>query len=305
MSSSAASPSAPPYFLPFDPASPLLVTKGVLTTGTIGAITGASIGVVQSKNPFALSINMTINLSIASLTFFGLREYVISPILLSIQPTLSHTRRLQNVQQLSSKQLGKLPESNNDSVDDALPPASLLEVRTDRLLDSALAGGMTGGVLSAAFRGRATFGKAFITSTLIGSILQLSTNQLRVFRLEYLAKQPQPRRETRSISSLAGSPSSSLDGSTTNIEFEKYDPSLSTNFNENLLKSSSTTINPNQTPSLPEKMMSGLSKFLPVRKLSNEEYLEQLEKKRADVDKRLKEIEDEEKRMYAWAKTQK
>ncbi|WWD18406.1 hypothetical protein CI109_102856 [Kwoniella shandongensis] len=296
MSSPTASSSTSPYFLPFDPASPMLVTKGVLTTGTLGAITGASIGVVQSKNPFALSINMTINLSIASLTFFGLREYIISPFLLSIEATPSHTRRLRDLQRLSSKQLGKLP-ATGVTEDESAP--SLMEVRTDRLLDSALAGGLTGGVLSSAFRGRATFGKAFITSSLIGSILQLSANQLRVFRLEYLAKQSQ----SQPISSQAPASATGLIPETA---AGIYDPSLITNFNEHSLKSNTPTPtkeNP-QTPSLPEKMMKGLSKFLPVRKLTDDEYLEQLQKKRDDVDKRLREIEDEEKRMYEWAKTQ-
>lgn len=50
--------------------------------------------------------------------------------------------------------------------------------------------------------------------------------------------------------------------------------------------------------------MSSLTKVLPVRKLSNEEYLATLEKKRAEVDKRLKEIAEEEMRMYEWAQKQ-
>lgn len=50
--------------------------------------------------------------------------------------------------------------------------------------------------------------------------------------------------------------------------------------------------------------MSNLAKVLPVRKLSNEEYLATLEKKRAEVDKRLEEIAEEEIRMYEWAQKQ-
>jgi hypothetical protein len=45
-------------------------------------------------------------------------------------------------------------------------------------------------------------------------------------------------------------------------------------------------------------MMSGLSRFLPVRKLSDDEYMATLEKRQGEIDKRLKEIEVEELRFY-------
>lgn len=79
-----------PFLYPFDPASPLFVLKGILatgsflpkwcdfysetspiTTGTFGAVTGASIGALQSKNPYTLGTNMAINMSIAGLAFFS------------------------------------------------------------------------------------------------------------------------------------------------------------------------------------------------------------------------------------------
>lgn len=60
-----------PFLYPFDSASPLFVLKGILATGTFGAITGASIGALQSKNPYTLGTNMTINMSIAGLAFFS------------------------------------------------------------------------------------------------------------------------------------------------------------------------------------------------------------------------------------------
>lgn len=171
-------------------------------------------------------------------------------------------------------------------------------MRTDRVLDSALAGALTGGALSAAFReafsititkelakpgiigGRATFGKAAFTSALITSALQASANQLRVMRLSYLAK------SQAKMSSLDTAPS-------------EHEPTATFD----ALKSSTPAPDPT-SPSLPERMMSSFTKILPVRKLSNEEYLATLEKKRADVDKRLKEIAEEEMRMYEWAQKQ-
>ncbi|OCF42023.1 hypothetical protein I317_04109 [Kwoniella heveanensis CBS 569] len=324
-----------PFFMPFDPESPLFVAKGVLSTGALGALTGASIGVVRNQNPFALSINMTINLSIAGLTFFSIREYLVSPLLLSIDLTPSHTRRYTNLLNLSEKQLGKLPSTSAQA-----QAQSLTEVRLDRVADSALAGALTGGVLSAAFRGRATFGKAALTSSLIASALQLGVNQLRVFRLKALAKHtdvavavdlddqrvhsidvataPADSPNTSRISPMssthpltAGQPPEQ----TTGQNGDTHTPTIFQSF-EDPLKAHDPLHNPSPnstaqqthsasaSPSFPERMMTSLSKFLPVRKLSDDEYIATLEKKRADVDKRLKEIDDEEKRMYAWAEEQ-
>jgi hypothetical protein len=53
-----------------------------------------------------------------------------------------------------------------------------------------------------------------------------------------------------------------------------------------------------QPDTLPGKMIRGLSTFLPVWKLSDEEYLALLQKKKGDVEKRLKEIEVEEMRIF-------
>lgn len=207
--------------------------------------------------------------------------------LLIIEATPSHSRRLLELQ-LSERQRSKLPQV-----------VSIGQMRTDRVLDSALAGALTGGVLSAAFReafsititkelakpgiigGRATFGKAALTSALITSALQASANQLRVMRLSYLAK------NQAKMSSLDTAPS-------------EHEPTATFD----ALKSSTPAPDPTSPPSLPERMMSSFTKILPVRKLSNEEYLATLEKKRADVDKRLKEIAEEEMRMYEWAQKQ-
>ncbi|WWC70683.1 uncharacterized protein I206_104634 [Kwoniella pini CBS 10737] len=292
-SSSKLSPST--FFLPFDPNSPLLVAKGVLTTGTLGAITGASIGVFQSKNPFALSINMTINLSIAGLTFFSIREYIVSPLLLSIEITPSHTKRLKalKLENLSDVQIGKLPESDLEN---------LSEVRWNRLLDSSIAGGLTGGILSAAFRGKATFLKAGITSSLITSIIQLSINQIRIIRLKTLAKQSiQLENKDKDKNSIIFSKSHKE----YNSSFNESQSQIIKSFEDNLRPSDEEITKSNiEKPSFPEKMMNSLTKFLPVRKLTNEEYIQTLEKKKDDINKRLKEIDEEEKRMYDWAQSQ-
>ncbi|ODN95269.1 hypothetical protein L198_04659 [Cryptococcus wingfieldii CBS 7118] len=276
MSLRSAPSSPPPFFYPYDPDSPLLVIKGIISTATFGAATGASIGVAQSLNPTVLAMNMTLNMSIAGLGFFALREYIISPLLLSIEATPGHSICLHELQ----RRLDPL-----ETIGQGEAP-TVGQRRTERILDSALAGGLTGGVLSAAFRGRGTFGKAAFTSGLITSTLQLGVNQFRVMRLNYLAGESSP------------SPAGSTPPSTPPPVSLPPTPTFDT------LKSDLPIPQPADKPSLPERMMTSLSTFLPVRKLTNQEYLETLEKKKEGVETRLKEIADEEVRMYEWADRQ-
>jgi hypothetical protein len=44
--------------------------------------------------------------------------------------------------------------------------------------------------------------------------------------------------------------------------------------------------------------MRGMSRFLPVRQLSDEEYMATLEKRRREIDGRLRDIEAEEVRLF-------
>ncbi|WVQ72869.1 hypothetical protein IAR50_002430 [Cryptococcus sp. DSM 104548] len=276
MSARPATSAPSPFFYPYDPDSPLLVIKGIVSTATFGAVTGASIGAAQALNPTVLAMNMTLNMSIAGLGFFALREYVISPLLLSVEATPGHSIRLHELRR-------RLDPS--ETIGQGEVP-TVGQMRTERILDSALAGGLTGGILSAAFRGRGTFGKAAFTSGLITSTLQYGVNEFRVMRLNYLAGESSPP-------SLEAAPPSTPTpmSSTPALAFET-------------LKSDLPIPQSSDKPSLPERMMTSLSTFLPVRKLTNEEYLETLEKKKEGVEKRLKEIADEEVRMYEWAERQ-
>nr|ODO01048.1 hypothetical protein L204_01773 [Cryptococcus depauperatus CBS 7855] len=249
--------------------------KRAAKDATLGAITGASIGIVQAKNPYALSINMTVNTSIASLTFFALREYFVSPLLVAIEATPSHSIRLR---QLEEKTLhGEKQDSSLFEADSM----SIGQIRTNRLLDSSLAGALAGGGLSSAFRGRATFVKAAFTSALITTALQFSVNQFRAWRLNYLADRPVASPLQESSPQVSAYPSSSFEALKSDLPASQ-----------------------NLPPALPERIMLNLSKFFPVRKLSNQEYLQTLEKKRTNINKRLREIEDEERRMYEWTMAQ-
>lgn len=114
-----------------------------MVPGALGAATGGTLGVIRNQSPVVLSVNMGINLTVASLAFYSTREYIVSPLLLSSGATASHVRRMAT---LSEKQRGKLPE-------EAAGPGSYGQIRTERVLDSGLAGALSAGVLSGMFRG--------------------------------------------------------------------------------------------------------------------------------------------------------
>jgi hypothetical protein len=128
-----------------------------------------------------------------------------------------------------------------------------------------------------------------LTAGLVTSLLQLSANQFRVIRLQILAK----RSEAQSQADLETTPFPipNTDGTKTKPEF---DMSL-----RGSLENPTTTAPLAQQPdTLPGQMIRGLSSFLPVRKLSDEDYLALMLRKKEDVERRLREIEQEEMRIF-------
>lgn len=128
--SASASRSAMQEF-PIDPSSPLFVTAAVLASGAGGGLVGATIGYAKQLYPLQMGVNMSINCSVASLAFFGTREYLVSPILLGMKATPSHERRAAILRG-----------------EDVLENQSIRDVRLERVLDSAIAGAVSGGGLS-------------------------------------------------------------------------------------------------------------------------------------------------------------
>ncbi|TXT13509.1 hypothetical protein VHUM_00876 [Vanrija humicola] len=243
---------------PFDPGAPLFVAKASVSTAAMGAFTGACIGVVQRQNPFLLGANMAVNSGIGGLAFFATREYVVSPALLAVGDTPGHVRRRAA---LDDERRGVVP-----------PAPSIAEVRTERLLDSGIAGALSGGGLSAAMRGPKTLLPAAFTSALIATLLQFSVNSVRVARLEILAKRLEDAKAREAPVPVA--------------EAEAFD---------NPLKEEGAQ---RGDAPITSRILGKLSSFLPVRKLTDEDYLATLERKRADVDKRLAEIDAEQLTMF-------
>lgn len=166
-------------------------------------------------------------------------------------------------------------------------------MRTERLLDSAISGALVEILIfpyvspTPSFKGKPTvgpFGRG-IAAAIVAASMQLIFNQSRIIRLNFLS-----RREKRRDTTVESSVGSSEEKSTT----EQVKEAMRT-----------PTRNPKGEKlgekSLPGRILGTMSRFLPIQNLSDEEYLEALQKKRKEVNRKLAEIEDEEKRIYDYA----
>ncbi|KAJ4487737.1 hypothetical protein J3R30DRAFT_3279579, partial [Lentinula aciculospora] len=124
-----------------------------------------------------------INGGISGATFFGIREFAVSPLLVATLPIAHYQRR------------GKDSEDN----------LQWSEIRTDRLLDSAISGFLTGGILRGVNRDFRAVSSGAISAGVICTLLQCIYNELKIIRLEYLVHQRE-----REISSPQTAMSSSI-----------------------------------------------------------------------------------------------
>ncbi|KAJ9093387.1 hypothetical protein QFC21_006417 [Naganishia friedmannii] len=276
-----------------DPDSPLLVGKGILSLALVGAATGGTLGALRAQNPALLALRMGLNGSVAGLAFFGaslsfpfstcrlvwyeadalircvsaqagIREYLISPVLVSTLdswPSYAHRRASTRVESPQWTETIKEKRHDSSSLSVPLSPQQTVSaIRNNRVLDSCLAGGMAGGIISGAFRGARTIPAAFITSALITSSLQYGINSVRAARVQtLLARQQQS-------SPLATAPATDTTTSTAQ-------PTSST----------PPTTTPNARPTIMQRIAESLSSLSPVRKLSNEEYATILARQQAAV----------------------
>jgi hypothetical protein len=120
--------------------------------GSAGALIGTTYGIVKRRPPLVHAINSSINSGIAGLSFFGmylcdsmtcskltslkaLREYVAGPVLVHTMPWQTYVRRRNSL-----RAEGSAPVSSD--------PMSISETRSHKLLDTAIAGAGTGGILN-------------------------------------------------------------------------------------------------------------------------------------------------------------
>ncbi|GHJ84215.1 hypothetical protein NliqN6_0617 [Naganishia liquefaciens] len=233
-----------------DPDSPLLVAKATAALALLGATTGGTLAVLRAQHPLPLVLGMGLNGAVAGLSFFGIREYVVSPLLVASLDGPGYRRRRQ------------LASASAPAVDVVTPTNEISLMRNDRVMDSALAGGIAGSSISGLVRGRRTIPASFITSALITAALQYTTNTIRVTRVQTLLarqsqsqSQPQPQSDT-SVPVPSSTEPSAHDAPTT-------------------------------TTTWLDRIASALGKWSPVRKLSDDEYAQILRRQKAEVQEAL------------------
>ncbi|KDQ12249.1 hypothetical protein BOTBODRAFT_419197 [Botryobasidium botryosum FD-172 SS1] len=218
-----------------DPSAPLTVVQGVLA---VCAVSGACYGFLKRQSPALMAMASTVNCGIAGLTFFGLREYIVSPVLVSTLSTQQYVRRRDQFAGLTPR-----------------APITWGEIRSEKLIDTAIASGLAGGALNAWKRGRVGLVPGIVTASLICTLIQYASNELSLARIKLVSKQ-----QAQQVQAPQVVPAPLL----------SRDPA----------------------PSSSQKIMDVLSHVAPIRRLSDEEYLQMMEKKKIEVDKRLHEVGD-------------
>ncbi|EJD44195.1 hypothetical protein AURDEDRAFT_185209 [Auricularia subglabra TFB-10046 SS5] len=151
----------------------------VLAAGTLFGWAYASAR-KQPVRAFAWSTGT--NATIIGLVFFATREYAISPALVALVPTAQYLRRRETLSSLSS----------------ASTPLTWRQMRTEKLLDSALAGAGAAAMASAIRGGRsAAFGPAALVGALFSSFVQYGANEVHIARVKLVSAREQHEHDTR------------------------------------------------------------------------------------------------------------
>ncbi|PSR83092.1 hypothetical protein PHLCEN_2v5896 [Hermanssonia centrifuga] len=152
-----------------DPNAPLTVAQGTLFTCDIyGTFKGWPIGPLAGSS--------ALNGGIAAATFFSLREYIVSPLLLSTVDAGQFSRRKWELEAPHEKQPGRSER------------LTWWGMRARKLPDAAVSGAITGGVLYTLKRGRRGIIPGAVTASVACSVLQLAYNELGVMRVKYVSQ---------------------------------------------------------------------------------------------------------------------
>ncbi|TFK63230.1 hypothetical protein BDN72DRAFT_776151 [Pluteus cervinus] len=123
-----------------------------------------------------------LNSGITAATFFGIREYAVSPVLVS---SISSEQYIRRRQFLGISQ----PDDSLHTLSEA---PSILTLRTQKLLDTSLSGALAGGLIRGWKSGPRAIIPGAIMAASVCSLLQLAYNELGLRRLQYLMHPPQP-----------------------------------------------------------------------------------------------------------------
>ncbi|KAG8684017.1 hypothetical protein FRC11_012732, partial [Ceratobasidium sp. 423] len=229
----------------------------------VGALSGAIYALFKSQSPSLMGFAAGINSGIAGLTFFAVREYVVSPALISSLDTPQYARRRSQLGITSKFNDLKYAHDHQDE---------LAIIRQDRLLDTSVAGAIAGGGLNCWRSGARAIVPGALTAGLACALVQAAANELAVQRIRYVAGTPIAAvlPLTKSVASDSLPATSSSTPHAAPITAVLHQPV-------------------EKQPSKPalQRIVDTLSYVVPLTKLDDKEYLERLERKRDVLDEKI------------------
>ncbi|KAG8217562.1 hypothetical protein J3R82DRAFT_5713 [Butyriboletus roseoflavus] len=186
-----------------DPSAPRTVLKGVVITcefvpcassqTSLGGVAGGFYGGFKHGAPTKFLLYSAVNSGIVAATFFSIREYVISPVLVSMLPGSQYQLRRQ-----------RLSLSVGQPMSEEAAFLSWADIRTSRLLDSGVSGGLAGGILNVWKRalghlkhfsnlssytlgGRRGLTPGVATGALMCTLVQWCFNEFNILRIHYVS----------------------------------------------------------------------------------------------------------------------
>ncbi|PPQ87993.1 hypothetical protein CVT25_001072 [Psilocybe cyanescens] len=144
---------------------------------TSAFVTGVYSSVRKLPHPGVVALAAAFNSSVTGASFFGCREFLVSPTLTRLAPWPQYVRRRQELG------IESQPEDHNKSN----VPVSLPDLRANQLLDSAISGASVVGVFHAISRRPGAI-PAMMTAGAVCTLLQYGYNELNIVRLQYISR---------------------------------------------------------------------------------------------------------------------
>ncbi|KAG9226174.1 hypothetical protein CCMSSC00406_0005085 [Pleurotus cornucopiae] len=162
-----------------DPTAVSTIAQGTLVLHLPAAISAFVTGLngIWRRHPNygILAGAAAMNSGLTAFTFFGIREFAISPLLVSSLSTKEYQRWRRALEPLSSDIAEQSPVSWGD-------------LRRQKLLDSAVSGALTAGSLRALKTGPKGILSGAVAGATVCAILQYSYNEIGVQRLKYITR---------------------------------------------------------------------------------------------------------------------
>ncbi|KAF8077661.1 hypothetical protein FPV67DRAFT_1684285 [Lyophyllum atratum] len=152
----------------------LITCKSVFYTGVCAFVSGLYGISRRSPHYGLLATAAAVNSGVTAVTFFSLREFVISPLLVHTLSWPQYTRRRAD--------LGISKPS-----DARLEPPTWSDLRTHKTLETGISGALTGGILRGWKSGPRAILPGALTIGALCTLLQLAYNEASITRLRYVS----------------------------------------------------------------------------------------------------------------------